>query len=48
MSIIKERLLKILDTMPEYDNGEKLLSDLYKQYIKLYGKDSKMEQVNSN
>ena len=48
MSIIKERLLKILDSMPEYDDGEKLLADLYKKYIALYGEDSKTEQADTN
>ena len=48
MSIIKERLLEILDSMPEYDNGEKLLADLYKKYITLYGEDSETKQININ
>ena len=48
MSIVKERLLKILDSMPEYEDGEKLLVDLYKQYISLYGEDTETEQINTN
>jgi len=48
MSVVKERLLKILDSMPEYDDGMKLLADLYKRYIELYGEDSETSQANTN
>lgn len=48
MSTAKERLLEILDSMPEYDNSEKLLFDLYKKYVELYGEDDETEQIDEN
>ncbi|MCL2860252.1 MAG: hypothetical protein FWF46_06860 [Oscillospiraceae bacterium] len=48
MSIIQERLLEIVETMSEYDDGEKFVFELYKKYIELYGEDDKTEQTDEN
>ena len=39
MQTPKERLIEIVESMPEYEDPEKLVFDLYKKYIELYGKE---------